>query len=176
MNIHARARPPEKREIGVLRGSSAVTRGVGHPSINQNMATTPTEAFEPLRPRLFGLAYRMLGSRAEAEDILQEAYLRWHQTDRQAIDNHEAWLVTTTSRLAIDRLRRLKTERQAYVGPWLPEAIVSPAPRPIFGADQIVHVLLGLREKFWAVDRVVEIATVNGEPELWIHDGGRPVA
>ena len=261
------------------------------------MAVTLTETFEALRPRLFGLAYRMLGSRAEAEDILQEAYLRWHQTDRQAIENPEAWLVTTTTRLAIDRLRRLKTEREAYVGPWLPEPIVTPAPppdrdvdlaedlsiafltllerlapderaafllhevfdvgypaiapvlgksdaacrqivhrarervrgerkrfdaseaakrrllqtfmtaleardektllalfapdatwtadgggkvaaspRPILGAEQIVKLVLGLREKFWAADRVTEIGSINGEPGLWIHDGGHPVA
>src|SRR5688500_6803302 len=71
----------------------------------------------------------MLGSRAEAEDLLQEAYIRWHEADRAAIQNPEAWLVTTTSRLAIDRLRRLKTEREAYTGPWLPEPIVT-QPRP----------------------------------------------
>jgi RNA polymerase sigma-70 factor, ECF subfamily len=87
-------------------------------------------ALERLRGRLFGLAYRMLGSRAEAEDIVQEAYLRWHQAREaasQTIESPEAWLVTATSRLAIDRLRRLKTERDAYVGPWLPEPIVEPA-------------------------------------------------
>src|SRR5688572_3455916 len=94
------------------------------------MAVNLSEPFETVRPRLFGIAYRMLGSRAEAEDILQEAYLRWHQTDRQAIENPEAWLVTTTTRLAIDRLRRLKTEREAYVGPWLPEPIVSRTSSP----------------------------------------------
>jgi RNA polymerase sigma-70 factor (ECF subfamily) len=91
---------------------------------------TETETFDATRGRLFGLAYRMLGSRAEAEDLLQEAYIRWHEADRAAIQNPEAWLVTTTTRLAIDRLRRLKTEREAYVGPWLPEPIVSPAPPP----------------------------------------------
>jgi RNA polymerase sigma-70 factor, ECF subfamily len=88
------------------------------------------EAFEARRPRLFGLAYRMLGSRADAEDIVQEVYLRWHQADRSAIENPEAWLVTTATRLSIDRLRRLKTEREAYVGPWLPEPIVAAEPPP----------------------------------------------
>jgi RNA polymerase sigma-70 factor (ECF subfamily) len=75
--------------------------------------------FEPNRSRLFGIAYRMLGSRAEAEDLVQDAYVRWHQSDRGSIRNVEAWLVTTATRLAIDRLRALKTERDAYVGPWL---------------------------------------------------------
>src|SRR5262245_54200161 len=90
----------------------------------------PAATFEALRGRLFGLAYRMLGSRADAEDLVQEAYVRWHQAQQSSIENPEAWLVTTTTRLAIDRLRRLKTEREAYVGPWLPEPIVTPEPPP----------------------------------------------
>jgi RNA polymerase sigma-70 factor, ECF subfamily len=94
-----------------------------------------TATFEALRGRLFGLAYRMLGSRADAEDVIQDAYLRWHQADRAGIDNPEAWLVTTTTRLAIDRLRRLKTEREAYVGPWLPEPILNTAPPPDHALD-----------------------------------------
>jgi RNA polymerase sigma-70 factor (ECF subfamily) len=89
-----------------------------------------TDVFQAHRGRLFGLAYRMLGSRAEAEDLLQEAYVRWHEADRAAIQNAEAWLVTTTTRLAIDRLRRLKTERDAYVGPWLPEPLLGSPPAP----------------------------------------------
>ena len=259
---------------------------------------TQTETFDALRGRLFGLAYRMLGSRADAEDLLQEAYIRWHEADRAAIQNPEAWLVTTTTRLAIDRLRRLKTEREAYVGPWLPEPLVSSAPpppdrdislagdlslafltmlerlaaderaafllhdvfdvgypqiakvldrseaacrqmvhrarqrvrgerkrfeatseakagllrrfaaaleardeqtllslfvpdatwtadgggkvaaspHPIVGADRIVTLLRGLRDKFWAEDRVLEIATINGENGLRIRDGDRLVA
>ena len=256
-----------------------------------------TDTFEAARPRLFGLAYRMLGSRAEAEDILQEAWLRWQQADRGGIESPDAWLVTTTTRLAIDRLRRLKTERAAYVGPWLPEpmatvppppdrgvdlaadlsiafltllerlapeeraafllhdvfdvgygeiasvlgrtesasrqvvhrarervrgerkrfeatetarrtlletfmtaleardeqallAIFAPdatwtadgggkvpaSPRPIVGAGKIVRLVVGLREKFWAPGRAIALAAINGEPGLWIHDDGRPVA
>jgi RNA polymerase sigma-70 factor, ECF subfamily len=256
-----------------------------------------TDTFDIHRGRLFGLAYRMLGSRAEAEDILQDAYLRWHQADRAAIENPEAWLVSTTTRLAIDRLRRLKTEREAYVGPWLPEPLVAAAPppdrdvtlaadlslafltmlerlapeeraafllheafdvgypqiatvldrseaacrqivhrakervrgerkrfeasdaakaallrrftealeardertllslfapdatwtadgggktaaspRPIVGAELIVKLVIGLREKFWAEDRVLEIAWVNGESGLRVRDGDRLTA
>jgi RNA polymerase sigma-70 factor (ECF subfamily) len=256
-----------------------------------------TLAFETLRGRLFGLAYRMLGSRAEAEDIVQEAYVRWHQADHDRIDSPEAWLVTTTSRLSIDRLRRLKTERESYVGPWLPEPMVAQqpppdrnleladdlsiaflallerlapderaalllhdvfdvgyahiasvlerseaacrqivhrarervrgerkrfdvpesakaqmlekfmtameardeqalaalfapdatwtadgggktaaAPQPVAGAGRIAKLVLGLREKFWAADRVVEIAAINGETGLCIRDGGRATA
>ena len=96
------------------------------------MQTQPatSTAFDIHRGRLFGLAYRMLGSRAEAEDVVQDAYVRWHQADQDAIRNPEAWLVTTTTRLAIDRLRALKTEREAYKGPWLPEPLMSDLPRP----------------------------------------------
>ena len=110
---------------------------------------TSAAAFESARNRLFGLAYRMLGSRAEAEDIVQEAYIRWHQHDRASIENPEAWLVTTTTRMAIDRLRRLKTEREAYTGPWLPEPIVgAPAPdRRLELADDLSMAFLTLLER-----------------------------
>jgi RNA polymerase sigma-70 factor (ECF subfamily) len=88
------------------------------------------EAFDGLHGRLFGLAYRMLGSRAEAEDVVQDTYIRWHQADEPSIRNPEAWLVTTATRLAIDRLRALKTEREAYIGPWLPEPLMGAEPPP----------------------------------------------
>ena len=265
------------------------------------MTVTTTESaggtFEALRGRLFGLAYRMLGSRADAEDIVQEAYLRWHETDRRHIENPEAWLVTTATRLAIDRLRRLKTERDVYKGPWLPEPLVThtpppdhhldlaadlsiafltllerlapeeraafllhdvfdvgygeiasvldrseaacrqvvhrarervrndrkrfdvtePAkalmlekflaamdarneqallalfapdatwtadgggkvaasPYPVVGADRIAKLVINLREKFWAHNRVVEIASINGETGLCFRDGDRVIA
>jgi RNA polymerase sigma-70 factor (ECF subfamily) len=254
-------------------------------------------AFEAVRGRLFGLAYRMVGSRAEAEDVVQEAYVRWHQADHGRIDNPEAWLVTATTRLAIDRLRRLKVEREAYTGQWLPEPLVTAAaapdhhvalaadlsvafltllerlspeeraafllhdvfdvgyggiaavldrseaacrqvvhrarervradrrrfdvtesqktemlrkfmtaldaqdeqalvslfapdatwtadsggrtaaaPYPIEGAGRIAKLVVGLRQKFWAADRVIEIATINGESGLSIRDGNRLIA
>jgi len=80
--------------------------------------------FATLRPRLFAIAYRMLGTRADAEDVVQDAWLRWHGSDQAAVQSIEAWLVTTTTRLAIDRLRSRQTEREAYVGWWLPEPLV----------------------------------------------------
>ncbi|HEY4371001.1 MAG TPA: RNA polymerase sigma-70 factor [Burkholderiales bacterium] len=83
-------------------------------------------AFNAHRSRLFGVAYRMLGSRAEAEDVLQDAYLRWHAARAEEIRSPEAWLVTVTTRLSIDRLRELKTEREHYPGAWLPEPLVEP--------------------------------------------------
>jgi RNA polymerase sigma-70 factor (ECF subfamily) len=82
---------------------------------------TPIDLFQQHRPRLFGLAYRMLGTPADAEDVLHDAWLRWDSQDTAALDDPEAWLVTVTTRLALDRLRRAKTEREHYFGPWLPE-------------------------------------------------------
>jgi RNA polymerase sigma-70 factor, ECF subfamily len=89
------------------------------------------DTFEQHRSRLFGIAYRMLGSRADADDVLQEAYLRWHRAPIEEIRSSEAWLVTTTTRLCIDRLRIAREAREVYVGPWLPEPLlndVSPSP------------------------------------------------
>ncbi|UHL62679.1 RNA polymerase sigma-70 factor [Paralcaligenes sp. KSB-10] len=85
--------------------------------------------FNQLRPRLQQIAYRMLGSLAEAEDIVQDAWLRWHAAARQDINNAEAWLVAVTTRLSIDRLRAAKIQREHYTGIWLPEPqmTVSPA-------------------------------------------------
>ncbi|RAP57324.1 RNA polymerase sigma factor SigJ [Oleiagrimonas sp. MCCC 1A03011] len=80
-----------------------------------------TAQFQQFRPRLFGLAYRMLGTPVDAEDVLHEAWLRWHAQKVSALDDAEAWLVTVTTRLALDRLRRARTERERYTGPWLPE-------------------------------------------------------
>lgn len=80
--------------------------------------------FQSLRPRLFGIAYRMLGVRADAEDVVQDAWLRWNAADPQGLQSPEAWLVTVATRLAIDRLRAARMERQAYPGDWLPEPLV----------------------------------------------------
>jgi RNA polymerase sigma-70 factor (ECF subfamily) len=88
-------------------------------------AHTQAEAtFNTLRPRLFSIAYRMLGIRADAEDVVQDAWLRWHSTPKEQILSLEAWLVTVTTRLAIDRLRTMKADREAYIGWWLPEPLV----------------------------------------------------
>ena len=80
--------------------------------------------FERHRPRLFGIAYRMLSSRTDAEDVLQDAYIRWHRGASEDVRSPEAWLVTTVTRLCIDRLRAARTEREHYVGPWLPEPLI----------------------------------------------------
>jgi len=89
------------------------------------------ETFNAHRSRLFGLAYRMLGTRDDAEDILQEAYIRWHKVDAAEIETPEAWLVTAVTRLSIDRLRKASVQREAYIGPWLPEPLmISSEPSP----------------------------------------------
>jgi RNA polymerase sigma-70 factor (ECF subfamily) len=94
------------------------------------MTSRPAE-FERQRSRLFGIAYRMLGTRSDAEDVVQDTYLRWHQADATEIRSAEAWLTTVTTRLCIDRLRAATLERSRYVGPWLPEPIVAaPTPSP----------------------------------------------
>ncbi len=81
--------------------------------------------FDRSRGRLFAIAYRMLGTRDDAEDILQEAYIRWHNADASEIETPEAWLVTVATRLSIDRLRKVSAERETYIGPWLPEPIIA---------------------------------------------------
>jgi RNA polymerase sigma factor (sigma-70 family) len=88
---------------------------------------TRVEAFEAHRPLLLSVAYQMLGSLTEAEDVVQEVWLRWDRIDQDAIEDARAFLVRVTTRLAIDRLRRLKARREAYVGPWLPEPILAEA-------------------------------------------------
>lgn len=86
---------------------------------------TSLDHFTQLRPRVLGVAYRMLGSMAEAEDVAQEVWLRWNGTDRDAIENLEAWLVATTTRIAIDELRMARRTREHYVGIWLPEPVLT---------------------------------------------------
>ncbi len=86
--------------------------------------TDPALSFEPHRARLRGLAYRMLGSIAEAEDAVQDAYLRWHAADRDAVLDPRAFLTTTTTRICLDVLRSARARREAYVGPWLPEPVI----------------------------------------------------
>lgn len=86
--------------------------------------TDPSASFEPHRRRLLGLAYRMLGSMADAEDAVQDAYLRWHAADRAAISDPRAFLMTTTTRICLDMLTSARARREQYVGPWLPEPVL----------------------------------------------------
>ncbi len=89
---------------------------------------TPEERFARARPRLLRLAYSELGDVGEAEDVVQDAWLRLERTGAGAIDNLDAWLTTVVARLALDRLRSARVRRETYVGPWLPEPLASDDP------------------------------------------------
>ncbi|WDZ78848.1 sigma-70 family RNA polymerase sigma factor [Ensifer adhaerens] len=96
------------------------------------MATSTNEdaaaAFDPLRPKLIRVAYRMLGSVADAEDMVQEAFIRWMGADRSAVREPEAFLRRTVTRLCLDQLKSARLKRETYVGPWLPDPVVEEEP------------------------------------------------
>src|SRR5580692_8644862 len=87
------------------------------------MANEEAAAFDPLRPRLIRIAYRMLGSVADAEDTVQEAFLRWFDADRAAVREPEAYLRRVVTRLCLDQLKSARHRRETYIGPWLPEPV-----------------------------------------------------
>src|SRR3954470_1987774 len=93
------------------------------------------QIFGRVRPRLFGIAYRMLGSAADAEDVVQSAWLRWQTTDRGAVADAPAFLTTMTARLAITLAASAHSRREAYVGPWLPEPVDTESD-PRLGAER----------------------------------------
>ncbi|AWH50068.1 RNA polymerase subunit sigma-24 [Stenotrophomonas sp. SAU14A_NAIMI4_5] len=118
-------------------------------------------AFQTHRPRLMALAYRLLGSRSDAEDVVQDAWLRWSGADPAAVRDPEAWLVTTTTRLGLDRLRTARRERVHYVGPWLAEPLeislaAEPASDPAVAharADEVSVAFLTLLEQLGPEER-----------------------
>jgi RNA polymerase sigma-70 factor (ECF subfamily) len=111
--------------------------------------SNPAASFEPYRRRLLGLAYRMLGSMADAEDAVQETYLRWHAANRDSVLDPRAFLMTTTTRICLDLLTSARARREEYVGPWLPEpvldtAALAPDSRAELAEDLSVALLLTL--------------------------------
>ena len=110
-----------------------------------------SNTFNRLRPRLKGIAYRMLGSTAEAEEVVQDAWLRWHEAAPAEFDSAEAWLVTVTTRISIDRLRAAKVQREHYIGTWLPEPLLSESPvtpeQMLERADDVSVAFLSLLER-----------------------------
>lgn len=116
-----------------------------------------TKRFETHRRRLLGLAYRMLGSRADAEDIVQDAWFKWAQSDHRAIENEAAFLTTVVSRLCLDRLKRERPKRLAYTGCWLPEPIIDADLMSACGAselaDDLSFALLLALERLSALER-----------------------
>src|SRR6478672_6214180 len=126
---------------------------------------SPSEAdralsiFDDCRPRMFGIAYRMLGSVVEAEDIVQEAWLRWQQTDVSAVRNPGGFLTTMTTRLAINTADSARVRRETYVGPWLPEPVDTSAD-PTLGAESAEAVqaaVLVLLERLPARERAAYV-------------------
>jgi RNA polymerase sigma-70 factor (ECF subfamily) len=116
-------------------------------------------AFNEARPRLFGIAYRMLGSVAEAEDIVQDAWLRWQQTDRDVVRNPAGFLTTVTTRLAINAAGSARIRREQYVGPWLPEPVDTSAD-PSLGAENseaLESAVLVLMEKLGPEQRAAYV-------------------
>jgi RNA polymerase sigma-70 factor (ECF subfamily) len=114
--------------------------------------------FEEQRQVLFGLAYRMLGSVADAEDVVQDAFLRWQAADRSDVQSPKAFLTTVATRLAVDRLRRRRRERESYIGPWLPEPLVtddSMRESSAELAESLSLAFLTLLEKLQPVERAV---------------------
>lgn len=115
-------------------------------------------SFAACRPRLLGIAYGMLGELTGAEDIVQDAWLRWEDADRDAIRNPEAFLVRVTMRLALDRLRSARVKREIYVGPWLPEPLVTDPETPetkAIEAERLDLALLAAIERLNPIERAV---------------------
>jgi RNA polymerase sigma-70 factor (ECF subfamily) len=116
---------------------------------------TATERFAQARPRLLRLAYSELGDVGEAEDVVQEAWLRLQRVDAEAIENLDGWLTTVVARLALDRLRSARARRETYIGPWLPEPLVSdddPADRVTLD-ESVSYALLTVLEQLSPAER-----------------------
>jgi RNA polymerase sigma-70 factor (ECF subfamily) len=112
------------------------------------------ETFEPHRRYLTGIAYRMLGSVAEAEDVVQDAFLRWDGSDRSAVAAPRAFLARVVSRLCLDRMKSARAQREEYVGTWLPEPLVGAAPRdPAALAEDLSIALLMTLERLSPLER-----------------------
>ena len=125
------------------------------------------DIFEAERPRLTGLAYRITCSLADAEDVVQEAWIRWAARDAAAVDNPAGWLTTVTSRLALDRLRAQRRRREVYVGPWLPDPVTTArnAEEAAELADSLTLGFLVLLDTLGPYERVAFLlGDVFGEP------------
>ncbi|PSM44629.1 RNA polymerase subunit sigma-24 [Streptomyces dioscori] len=130
-----------------------------HTGDDVNSLDTATRQFLAVRPQLFGIAYRMLGSAAEAEDVCQETWVRWQNADRSDIVEPAAFLTTIATRLAINTAQSARVRREAYVGPWLPEP-VDTGPDPQVGAERAEAVELAvllILEKLNPVERAAYV-------------------
>ena len=147
------------------------------------MDTIDAEQFENYRPLMFSIAYRMLGSITEAEDIVQEAYLRYQAASPERIVSHKAFLSTVVTRLCLNQLERAKVQREAYIGPWLPEPALTEIDQRFLPAQQaelhesLSMAFLVLLEQLTPTERAIfllrevfdydyqEIATIVGKAE-----------
>src|SRR5881396_1228152 len=120
-------------------------------SVGQPMTPAEAKDFEAHRSFLAGLAYRMLGSIAEAEDIVQDAYLRWAQVDPSSVTHPRAFLMRVVTRLCLDRMKSAASRREQYVGTWLPEPVVAAPEEPM--ADDLSIALLVTLERLSPLER-----------------------
>ena len=130
-----------------------------HNGDDGNSLERATREFTKARPQLFGIAYRLLGSTVEAEDIVQEAWLRWQNADRSGIREPAAFLATVTTRLAINFTQSARVRRETYIGPWLPEPLNTTAD-PQVGAERaeaLDMAVLLLMEKLNPVERAAYV-------------------
>ncbi|MEU9314883.1 RNA polymerase sigma-70 factor [Streptomyces sp. NPDC048295] len=133
------------------------TAGTAGPSSHAGRTDSPTEAFVAHRNLLFTVAYEMLGSAADAEDVLQETWLRWADVDHDAVRDPRAFLVRVTTRQALTRLRTLRRRKESYIGPWLPEPLLT-APdvaEDIELADSVSMAMLLVLETLAPTERAV---------------------
>jgi RNA polymerase sigma factor (sigma-70 family) len=116
-----------------------------------------TEVFEQYRELMFGIAYQMLGSVADAEDTIQETWLRWNKIDRTSVVDPRGYLVRAVTRTAIDQLRRAKARREQYVGPWLPEPVPTgpDLAESVALADSVSMAILVTLERLSPLERAV---------------------
>lgn len=129
-------------------------------------ASTRVDEFEELRPQLLAVAYRLTGTVADAEDIVQDAWLRWDGAKAREITDLRAWLTTVVSRLGLDRLRSAAHRRETYVGEWLPEPVVT----GLDGNDPLAVVVAGEDARFAAMV-VLERLTPDQRVAFVLHDG-----
>jgi RNA polymerase sigma-70 factor, ECF subfamily len=152
---------------------------MGHHGVMAGAPSTGDDArtavFEGARARLQGIAFRLLGTAADAEDVVQEAWIRWQRTAPALPDNPDAWLTTVVTRLALDHLRRRRRHQDRYVGPWLPTPLIEPVEGPTAAAhdperaaelsDSLTTAYLLLLERLTPEERVAFLlADVFGEP------------
>jgi RNA polymerase sigma-70 factor, ECF subfamily len=129
-------------------------------------ASTRVDEFEELRPHLLTVAYRLTGTLADAEDIVQDAWLRWDRAQSDSITDLRAWLTTVVSRLSLDRLRSAAHRRETYVGEWLPEPVVT----GLEGNDPLAAVVAGEDARFAAMV-VLERLNPDQRVAFVLHDG-----